>query len=129
MALNPFGHVDLRVNSRETARAFYSELLPELGFTEFDRGANFDTFSAAGDPPFRPWVGYVEDPDHVPNGNRLAFAAASRAEVDRLAEVARAAGARNVSGPKPMPEYDESYYAVFFDDPFGNALEIIHTTM
>ena len=129
MKPNPLGHVDLRVNSRETARAFYSALLPELGFTEFDRGKDFDTFSAAGDPPFRPWVGYVEDPDHVPNGNRLAFAVASRAEVDRLAEVAKAAGARDVSGPKSMLEYDEGYYAVFFDDPFGNALEIVHTTM
>ena len=48
--------------------------------------------------------------------------------VDRLADVAAAAGAQAVSGPKPMPEYDAGYYAVFFDDPFGNSLEIVHTT-
>lgn len=128
MVPNPIGHVDLRVNDREIARTFYSALLTELGFTEFSRGENFDTFSAAGEPPFKPWIGYVEDRDHRPNGNRIAFAVASRAEVDRLAEVARAAGAREVSGPKPMPEYDPGYYAVFFDDPFGNALEVVHTT-
>ena len=128
MAANPFGHVDLRVNDRERAKAFYEALLPELGFTEFRRGENFDTFSAPGEPPFKPWVGYVEDKAHKPNGNRLAFAVANRAEVDRLADVAAAAGAQAVSGPKPMPEYDAGYYAVFFDDPFGNSLEIVHTT-
>ena len=67
MALNPFGHVDLRVNSRETARAFYSELLPELGFTEFDRGANFDTFSAAGDPPLVACPSYAKASEGVPS--------------------------------------------------------------
>ncbi len=128
MALNPFGHVDLRVNDRARAKAFYGTLLPELGFTEFHRGEKFDTFSAPGEPPFKPWVGYVEDKAHKPNGNRLAFAVATRAEVDRIAEVAVAAGALAVSGPKPMPEYDAGYYAVFFDDPFGNPLEIVHTT-
>lgn len=129
MAHNPFGHVDLRVNSREEARVFYAQLLPELGFTRFHHGKQFDTFTVPGDPPFEPWVGYIEDVDHQPNGNRLAFAVSSRAEVDRLAEVARIAGAGSISGPKPMPGYDEGYYAVFFDDPSGNALEIVHTTM
>ena len=129
MAANPFGHVDLRVNDREIARTFYGELLPELGFTDFSRGVAFDTFAAPGEPPFKPWVGYIEDRGHRPNGNRLAFAVDSRAEVDRLADVVRAAGGMNVSGPKPMPQYDEGYYAVFFDDPFGNALEVVHTTI
>ena len=129
MAHNPLGHIDLRVHDREIAKAFYSALLPELGFTEFERGKNFDSFLGPGEPPFRPWVGYVEDPDHRPCGNRIAFAVASRAEVDRIAAVIVAAGGLNMSGPKPMPEYDAGYYAVFFDDPFGNPLEIVHTTM
>jgi len=128
MTNNPFGHVDLRVNDRERAREFYGRLLPALGFTKFHRGENFDTFAVPGDPPFRPWFGYVEERGHEPNGNRIAFAVASRAEVDRVAEVAKGCGARNVSGPKPMPEYDAGYYAVFFEDPFGNALEVVHTT-
>ena len=43
-------------------------------------------------------------------------------DVDRVAEVARAAGAE-LSGPKAMP-YGPGYYAVYFDDPSGNRLEV-----
>ena len=49
MAHNPFGHIDLRVNDRESAKAFYGTLLPELGFTEFERGKDFDCFYAGGE--------------------------------------------------------------------------------
>ena len=38
-------------------------------------------------------------------------------------ELAREAGAMNVSGPKSMP-YSPGYYASFFADPSGNLLEI-----
>jgi len=45
-------------------------------------------------------------------------------EVARLAEIIVRAGARNVEGPG----YHEGpgYYAVFFEDPSGNRLEICH---
>ena len=51
----------------------------------------------------------------------LPFGPDSHAEVDRLAAVVVQAGARNVEGPL----YEEPrYYAVFFEDPSGNRLEI-----
>ena len=59
----------------------------------------------------------------MPNENRVAFWVASSEDVDRVADVARAAGARYLSGPKPMP-YGPGYYAVFFADPSGNPLEV-----
>lgn len=121
------GHVDIRVRSRQEARPFYSVLMPALGFTEFDQGKEFDTFAAPGDPPFRPWFGYTEDPHHRANGNRIAFAVASREEVDRLTAIAIDAGAHDVSGPKVVAHYDPGYYASFFADPFGNLLEIVFT--
>ena len=127
MAHNSFGHIDLRVNDREVARAFYRQLLPELGLSRFGSGKDFDTFASPDlMPPFQPWFGYTEDKDHRPNGNRIAFAVGSRDEVDRLAEVAVTAGAKEVSGPKDMTHYSAGYYAVFFDDPFGNALEVVY---
>jgi predicted lactoylglutathione lyase len=56
---------------------------------------------------------------------RIAFRASSREEVDRLAEVARAAGARDVDGPEPYGG-SPRYYAVFFEDVDGNKLEICY---
>ena len=46
-------------------------------------------------------------------------------EVDRLAAIAVKAGARTVEGPAYEDE-DALYYAVFFEDPSGNRLEICY---
>lgn len=70
------------------------------------------------------WVfAITEERDHVANSNRIAFWVSSSAEVDRVTEIARRAGATNLSGPKPMP-YGPGYYASFFEDPSGNKLEV-----
>jgi predicted lactoylglutathione lyase len=69
------------------------------------------------------FFGVTESSGHVPNENRIAFWASSMSEVDRLAEVAKHAGARNMEGPMP---YEPGYYAVFFEDPCGNRLEVCH---
>lgn len=123
---NPFQHVDLRVNDHDLAWEFYSKLLPALGFTKGHRGTVFSGFEAEGTPPAQPWFGFCEDREHRPNATRIAFQAESRERVDELAELLREAGARNVSGPRACPDYTPSYYAVFFEDPFGNCLEVCH---
>jgi len=127
MSTNRFQHVDIRVKDLEAARAFYSKLMPALDFP-VARGTVFTCYSAEGAAPQAPWFGFVEDKTHRPNTNRIAFWAESREEVDRLAEVVRDAGGRIASGPRACPEYTESYYAVFFEDPSGNCLEICHLT-
>ncbi len=79
---------------------------------------------ATTDPlPATAYFAITEERTHVANDNRIAFWVESPAEVDRLADVARQAGATELSGPKPMP-YGPGYYAVFFADPSGNRLEI-----
>ena len=67
----------------------------------------------------------IEDHHHIPNATRLAFAVESRKEVDRLADIVRAAGAINIEGPEDMP-YARIYYAVYFEDPSGNRLEVYY---
>jgi len=128
MPRNPFGHVDLRVRSREEARAFYSALMPALGFPRVFEGQHFTCYAAAGSLPSAPWVGFVEAPDHVPNANRLAFWAEAREQVDRIGALLVELGAAIESGPRACPEYSASYYAVFFADPSGNRLEVVHRT-
>jgi catechol 2,3-dioxygenase-like lactoylglutathione lyase family enzyme len=73
--------------------------------------------------PSRAYFGITEESGHVANGNRIAFWVASEAEVERVTEIARGAGAADVSGPKSMP-YGPGYYASFFADPSGNRLEV-----
>ena len=117
-------HVDLRVTSLAAARPFYAVLLPALGFTKDVSVDAWFTFEAEVPTGVAEFFGMTESPRHVPNETRIAFWAESPHEVDRLAEVVRQAGGRNIEGPG----YHEGpgYYAVFFEDPCGNRLEICH---
>jgi catechol 2,3-dioxygenase-like lactoylglutathione lyase family enzyme len=121
----PFGHIDLRVRDVEAAYSFYSRVLPELGFKHEWRGESAFSFLAEGKFPKLTWFGVIEDPGHVPNATRLAFAVNSIDEVDRLAEIIRSAGALNIEGPGSEP-YMRIYHAIFFDDPSGNKLEVYY---
>jgi hypothetical protein len=48
--------------------------------------------------------------------------------VDEVGRAIASVGARNVEGPMLCPEYTEDYYAIFFEDPSGNRLEVVHRT-
>lgn len=121
-----YDHIDLRVRSLAEVRAFYETLLPELGFTREASIEGWLTYEATETDGATEFFGVTESPGHVPNECRIAFWAGSTGEVDRLARVAVRAGARNVEGPG----FHEGpgYYAVFFEDPGGNRLEICHRT-
>ena len=121
--MNRFGHVDLRVADLTVALGFYEELLPALGFTERYHGEEWKVWATTDPLPATAYFGITEEPTHVGNSNRIAFWVGSSAEVERIAEVARRAGAVDLSGPKPMP-YGPGYYAAYFDDPSGNRLEV-----
>jgi catechol 2,3-dioxygenase-like lactoylglutathione lyase family enzyme len=81
-------------------------------------------FEAAESGQPTEFVGVTESPGHIANECRIAFWADSTDEVDRLARLLIEVEARNVEGPG----YCEGpgYYAVFFEDPSGNRLEICH---
>ena len=118
-----FDHIDLRVPRLAEVTAFYSTLLPALGFTrrvEIEGWLQYE----AGDGEMTEFFGVTESPGHVPNENRIAFWAESVEEVERVAEVARRAGARNVEGPM---RYEPGYHAVFFEDACGNRFEVCHS--
>ena len=121
-----YDHVDLRVRSLAEVRPFYETLLPALGFTRNVRVEGWLQFEAAGADGATEFFGVTESAGHTANECRIAFWADSPSEVDRLAEIIVRAGARNVEGPG----YHEGpgYYAVFFEDPSGNRLEICHRT-
>jgi catechol 2,3-dioxygenase-like lactoylglutathione lyase family enzyme len=118
-----FDHIDLRVRDLAAAQRFYSRLLPALGFPVNCGDDECRTYQEPGDRP-EAFFCFTAAKDHQPNENRIAFWAESRAEVDRLAEVVRRAGGRNVEGPELCRDYSPGYYALFFDDPSGNKLEI-----
>jgi catechol 2,3-dioxygenase-like lactoylglutathione lyase family enzyme len=126
-------HVDLVVSSIERSLAFYRELLAPLGYhrigeVEGERGETIWYLSGSGSslglreaqtPADGPYDRYRVGVHH------LAFDAPTRAAVSERAEWLRAQGAEIESGPEEY-WYMPGYYAVFFYDPDGIKLEIVH---
>lgn len=129
MSRNPFSHIDVRVRSFANVTAFYRALLPELGFTMWwGEEGEWRGASTEESFPGKAFFGFTEDPGHQPNATCIAFWVNTREEVDRIGEVVGRVGGQNIEGPALSPEYSEDYYAVFFEDPDGNRLEVVHRT-
>jgi len=125
---NRYGHIDLRVSDMSLALPFYKKFLPHVGFGQFRDDGDWKMFSTAGELPAAPLVAIIEQTDHKANENRIAFWADSREEVDRMSGMIKEAGGRNISGPRACLDYSKTYYAVFFEDPCGNGLEVYFRT-
>jgi catechol 2,3-dioxygenase-like lactoylglutathione lyase family enzyme len=126
-------HVDLVVSSIERSLPFYRDLLAPLGFhrigeVEGERGETIWYLSGADSaiglreaqtPSEGPYDRYRVGLHH------LAFEAHSRGAANERAGWLRAQGAEIESGPEEYA-YLPGYYAVFFYDPDGMKLEIVH---
>jgi catechol 2,3-dioxygenase-like lactoylglutathione lyase family enzyme len=120
-----FDHVDLRVADVERCRSFYDSFLKAFGFRGKAQPDGARVYYRLEERTVREAIALIPEPGHRPNAMRLAFRAASVADVDRLAAIAERAGARAYEPPAPCPEIGDPYYAAFFEDPDGNRLEIV----
>ena len=125
------------MTSLERSLPFYQELLgwTESGEIEGERGERVVYIWRPGEETYAvPSLGLREkqsDAHATPYDryavgvHHLAFVAGSREEVDERAEWLRERGVKIESGPKEY-DYMPGYYAVFFYDPDGIKLEILH---
>jgi catechol 2,3-dioxygenase-like lactoylglutathione lyase family enzyme len=126
-------HVDIVVSSIERSLPFYRELLGPLGWhgiseVEGERGETIwyllghEAQIGLREAQSKGRGGY----DRYKIGlHHLAIEVASRAAVDERAEWLRRNGALVESDPQEYT-YSPGYYAVFFYDPDGMKLEILH---
>jgi len=126
-------HVDLVVSTLERSLPFYRDLLGPLGYhrvseVEGERGETIyylvgpatsvglrQATSDRGKPHDRYEIGL----------HHLAFEAGSRSAVDERERWLREVGAQ-IESPAREYAYSLGYYAVFFYDPDGIKLEIVH---
>jgi len=126
-------HVDLVVSTLERSLPFYRDLLGPLGYhrvsqVEGERGETiYYLIGPATSVGLREATTTRQTPyDRYEVGlHHLAFDAATRAVVDERAGWLADAGAEIESGPQEYA-YSLGYYAVFFYDPDGIKLEIVH---
>ena len=131
MPSNGVHHVDLVVSSIERSLPFYRDLLGPLGFTrigevEGERGETIWYLGGAGCSVGLRQAQSLGGIDRYRVGlHHLALSASSRAVVDERHAWLVGAGAEIESPPREYT-YIPGYYAVFFYDPDGIKLEILH---
>jgi len=129
-------HIIVNVNDYAAAKKFYAWLMPQIGYPKamsYDQpqtdvttgyfGDNGSLWIRPSDPEFRAdkfhrhRVGLCE----------VAFAAESRKQIDDLAKQIAANGGKVTDPPKEY-DYLPGYYSVFFTDPDGLKLELVHVS-
>jgi glyoxylase I family protein len=126
-------HVDLVVSSIERSLPFYRDLLAPLGYhgiseVEGERG---ETIYYLWGPGTSIGLREAQAKDSGPHDryaiglHHVALEAVSRAAVDERAGWLSEVGAEIESGPQEYA-YQLGYYAMFFYDPDGIKLEIVH---
>jgi glyoxylase I family protein len=126
-------HIDLVVSSIERSLPFYRDLLGPLGWHGISevQGEQGETIWYLWGPGSSVGVREARTPREKPFDryevglHHVAFEAMSRAVVNERADWLRAHGAEIESGPEEY-WYQPGYYAVFFYDPDGLKLEIVH---
>ena len=129
---NGIDHLMINANDYDQAVRFYGWLMPRIGYP------NSESFS---DPS--PMTGYYgdcgslwvvsSDPLHRSETfdkgrvglREIAFRAESRRQIDDLARDIPSRGGR-ILDPARKYDYRPGYYSVFFTDPDGLKLEVVH---
>ncbi len=131
MPVGSLNHVVLTVNDLAKSQAFYGKLLPALGYRVLYEHADSCGFRAADGMRFILTQAPVEKRgaafDRYRVGlHHLAFDAPDRAFVDSIHEKLVEWGVTVLDRPAEYPQYQAGYYAVFFLDPDGMKLEVVH---
>jgi glyoxylase I family protein len=131
-----FSHLDLVVSDLGRSLTFYAGLLEPLGWTRVaeivgEEGERVvyrsvpGSFTALGLREKRSDAHGVPFDRYAVGLHHLCFDVASRDAVDERAAWLKDQGAEIESGPREH-DYTPGYYAVFFLDPDGIKLELLH---
>jgi len=118
-------HVEFAVTDARTSQAFYARALAPLGMVHLVHvqtaaGGDRHGFGREGYPCL-----WFHDQDVPGRGTHIAFAAATRAQVDAFHRAALAAGGMDNEAPGVRERYHPDYYAAYVLDPDGVNVEVV----
>lgn len=130
-----FHHIDLNVSDLAAAKAVYGPVLEFLGYIcvkDEAEGCEWDLRkdgrgAALGLKLCDPALAGYAHKRYAPGLHHLAWRAESRADVDAVHALLVEHGVTILDPPAHYPEYWGDYYAVFFEDPDGMKLEVVHS--
>ena len=127
-------HVRFTVSDVPRARAFYDPLLGFMGYELAEQSETRLAWKMPSPAGNRQWVilsvasGEGQQRKHdrySPGLHHFAWNTDSRGEVDRFHDLLLERGVE-VLDPPAEYDYEPGYYAVFFSDPDGLKLELVH---
>jgi catechol 2,3-dioxygenase-like lactoylglutathione lyase family enzyme len=127
-----FHHIDLSVSDVAAARRVYAPMLDFLGYTLVKDRPDGCEWDMQGREPFGASLGIRTATNggshdrYAPGLHHLAWRVESREAVDAAHALLVEHGIAVLDPPAHYPEYSGDYYAVFFADPDGLKLEIVH---
>jgi catechol 2,3-dioxygenase-like lactoylglutathione lyase family enzyme len=133
MKLGSMNHLRLTVSDIPRAERFYSVVLGFLGYRLVERSPFRIAYAAPTPSGNLQWMifsllrkGSSSKHDRYSTGfHHLALNADTREQVDALHDVLKKIGATVLDAPADY-DFEPGYYAVFFADPDGMKLELVH---
>ena len=130
-----FHHIDLNVRDLAASKAVYGPVLEYLGYRcvkDKPEGCEWDVGpegrgASLGLRACNPALAAHRHERYAPGLQHLAWRADSRADVDGLHALLVERGIKVLDPPAHYPDYWGDYYAVFFEDPDGMKLELVHS--
>lgn len=117
-------HVTIKSADLTRSKAFYDAALAPLGV-----GRAYEDDEALGYGEGKNvyfWLSRFDAANgSAITGTHVAFAAASRAQVDQFYQAALDAGGKDNGKPGLRPDYGENYYAAFILDPDDHNIEAV----
>lgn len=130
MTLGTLNHLAITVRSRAQSEPFYAAVLGFMGYQQVEKTNEFTMWWTEATGAILILEANPESPQqhdrYSPGLHHLAFNADSRSQVDQLHQLILDLGATVLDPPAEYNHYAPGYYAVFFADPDGIKLELVH---
>lgn len=130
MVLGAMNHLSLTVRDRDASKPFYDAVLGFMGYTIVE---DTDILTLWWNPQAGAVAIASAKPTSHPTHDRyspglhhFAFNADQREQVDALYDRLQTIGATILDPPAEYPQYAPGYYALYFADPDGIKLELVH---
>jgi catechol 2,3-dioxygenase-like lactoylglutathione lyase family enzyme len=118
-------HVSVGVHDVERAAKFYDPVLKSLGYKRIMEFLPYAIAYGEEHPEFWIQLPHNQLDASTGNGVHVAFAAKTKAQVDKFHTAALAQGGSNGGEPGPRPDYGPHYYGAFIYDLDGNKIEAV----
>jgi catechol 2,3-dioxygenase-like lactoylglutathione lyase family enzyme len=122
-------YITIGARDTEQATAFYDAVLGTIGYKRFADYGTFIGYGIDGKSDGQSvWICKPFDGNEARAGNGImvAFAAASRAQVDAFHDAAMKHGGSDEGAPGLRESYGPNWYAAYLRDPTGNKLAAVY---